>query len=140
MDKTFRLSMSKSWARRRPIFLTSSPVPGQLILAGLDDFTRYTATIILFAIVESYSYCLCASVGMASPEIHHLFHAPIADHSFSEDRQSLAVARDNIIELYRRVGSKLELQDDLRGHDKLVTGVDIAPRSGKIVTCSQGSS
>ncbi|KAK4985759.1 ARP2/3 actin-organizing complex subunit Sop2 [Elasticomyces elasticus] len=74
---------------------------------------------------------------MASPEVHHLFHHPIADHSFSADRQTLAVARDNNVELYQRSGKGFALQDELRGHDKLVTGVDIAPKSGKIVTCSQ---
>ncbi len=75
---------------------------------------------------------------MSSPEVHHLFHHPIADHSFSADRQTLAVARDNNVELYDRSGSKFTLKDELKGHDKTVTGVDIAPRSGMIVTCSQG--
>lgn len=75
---------------------------------------------------------------MASPEIHHLFHAPIADHSFTPDRSTLAVTRDNNVELYHRSGpQKFTLQDELRGHDKTVTGVDIAPHSGRIVTCSQ---
>lgn len=75
---------------------------------------------------------------MAPPEVHHLFHHPIADHSFSTDRKTLAVARDNNVELYSRTASGFELKDELRGHDKLVTGIDIAPNSGKIVTCSQG--
>ncbi|KAF2842998.1 actin-related protein 2/3 complex, subunit 1 [Patellaria atrata CBS 101060] len=74
---------------------------------------------------------------MAPSEVHHLFHSPIADHSFSADRQTLAVARDNIVDLYKRSGQKFSLDDELRGHDKTVTGVDIAPNSGKIVTCSQ---
>ncbi|KAK5009542.1 ARP2/3 actin-organizing complex subunit Sop2, partial [Cryomyces antarcticus] len=74
---------------------------------------------------------------MPSSEVHHLFHHPVADHSFSADRQTLAVARDSNVELYARSGSKFALQDELRGHDKTVTGVDIAPRSGRIVTCSQ---
>ena len=77
---------------------------------------------------------------MAVPEVHHLFHEQIADHSFSADRQTLAVARDNNVELYNRAGSKFVLQDELKGHDKLVTGVDIAPNTGRIVTCSQGGS
>lgn len=77
---------------------------------------------------------------MAAPEVHHLFHNPIADHSFSPDRSTLAVAKDNNVELYQRSGNSFTLQDELRGHDKLVTGVDIAPNSGKIVTCSQGIS
>lgn len=75
---------------------------------------------------------------MVAPEVHHLFHHPIADHSFSADRATLAVARDNNVELYGRSGSKYALQDELKGHDKTVTGVDIAPSTGRIVTCSQG--
>jgi len=74
---------------------------------------------------------------MAAPEVHHLFHHPIADHSFSLDRKTLAVARDNNVDLYTKQGSSFKLQDELTGHDKLVTGVDIAPNTGKIVTCSQ---
>ena len=77
---------------------------------------------------------------MPPPETHHLFHHPIADHSFSADRQTLAVARDNHVELYRRAGGKFTLQDELKGHEKTVTSVDIASNTGRIVTCSQGSS
>ena len=77
---------------------------------------------------------------MVAPEVHHLFHHPIADHSFSADRQTLAVARDNNVELYSRSGGKFILQDELKGHDKTVTSVDIAPTTGRIVTCSQGPS
>ena len=75
---------------------------------------------------------------MAAPEVHHLFHNPIADHSFSADRSVLAVARDTAVELYGRVGNAYKLKDELKGHDKTVTSVDIAPNSGRIVTCSQG--
>ncbi|KAK3948633.1 WD40-repeat-containing domain protein [Pseudoneurospora amorphoporcata] len=74
---------------------------------------------------------------MAAPEVHHLFHRPIADHSFSADRQTLAIARDTQVELYGRVGNAFKLKDELKGHDKLVTSVDIAPNTGRIVTCSQ---
>ncbi|EME39288.1 hypothetical protein DOTSEDRAFT_47864 [Dothistroma septosporum NZE10] len=74
---------------------------------------------------------------MAAPQIHHLFHAPISDHSFSANRQTLAVTKDNNVELYSAQGNQFRLQDELRGHDKLITGVDIAPQSGRIVTCSQ---
>jgi len=73
----------------------------------------------------------------SAPEVHQLFHNPIADHSFSADRQTLAVARDTSVELYGRSGSTFKLKDELKGHDKLVTSVDIAPNSGRIVTCSQ---
>ena len=76
---------------------------------------------------------------MASPQVHHLFHASISDHSFSADRSTLAVTRDNNVELFTASGpgGAFKVQDELRGHDKLVTGVDIAPRSGRIVTSSQ---
>jgi actin related protein 2/3 complex subunit 1A/1B len=74
---------------------------------------------------------------MVAPDVHHLFHHPIADHSFSVDRQTLAVARETSVDLYTRQGSGFTLHDELTGHDKTVTGVDIAPNSGKIVTCSQ---
>ncbi|KAF2665861.1 actin-related protein 2/3 complex, subunit 1 [Microthyrium microscopicum] len=74
---------------------------------------------------------------MAPPEVHHLFHHPIADHSFSADQNTLAVAKDTTVELYKRGPQGFQLKDELTGHDKTVTGVDIAPNSGKIVTCSQ---
>lgn len=90
----------------------------------------------LTAVVESL--LLQFDIDMAAPEVHHLFHHPIADHSFSADRQTLAVARENNVDLYAKSGSGFKLQDELTGHDKTVTGVDIAPNTGKIVTCSQG--
>jgi len=74
---------------------------------------------------------------MAAPEIHHLFHNPIADHSFSADRRTVAVARDSAVELYGRVGNAFKLRDELKGHDKAVTSVDIALNTGRIVSCSQ---
>ncbi|KAF4874817.1 Actin-related protein 2/3 complex subunit 1 [Colletotrichum siamense] len=74
---------------------------------------------------------------MAPPQVHHLFHAPIADHSFSADRETLAIARDSTIELYGHAGNSFKLKDELKGHDKIVTSVDIAPNSGRIVSCSQ---
>ncbi|GAB1310402.1 ARP2/3 actin-organizing complex subunit Sop2 [Madurella fahalii] len=74
---------------------------------------------------------------MSAPEVHHLFHNPIADHSFSADRKTLAIARDTAVELYGKVGNAFKLKDELKGHDKTVTSVDIAPNSGRIVTCSQ---
>lgn len=75
---------------------------------------------------------------MTAPEVHHLFHNPIADHSFSADHGTLAVARDTTIELYGKAANAFMLKDELKGHDKTVTSVDIAPNSGRIVSCSQG--
>ena len=98
----------------------------------------------IWAIVESSSYRyptqITPAAKMANPEVHHLFHNPIADHSFSADRTTLAVARDSNVELYSKVGNAFKLKDELRSHDKTVTSVDIAPNSGRIVSCSQGLS
>ncbi|RCI15557.1 hypothetical protein L249_3494 [Ophiocordyceps polyrhachis-furcata BCC 54312] len=74
---------------------------------------------------------------MAAPEAHHLFHNPIADHSFSADRKTLAVTRDTIVELYSKVGNAFTPKAELKDHDKTVTSVDIASGSGRIVSCSQ---
>lgn len=87
---------------------------------------------------DSRELLLSYTLTMATPEVHHLFHNPIADHSFSSDRQTLAVARDSNVELYRTGAGKYSLTDELKGHEKTVTGVDVAPNSGRIVTCSQG--
>lgn len=128
------------WARVLTEALTLRDLAGYIGLGQhnsistkyLDHSPSHTTT----AIVESYSYRSVSA--MASPDVHHLFHHPIADHSFSADRQTLAVARDNNVELYSRSGNKFTLQDELKGHDKTVTSVDIAPSTGRIVTCSQG--
>ncbi|TGZ85085.1 putative actin-related protein 2/3 complex subunit 1A [Ascodesmis nigricans] len=74
---------------------------------------------------------------MSAAEVNLLFHQRIADHSFSADGQLLAVTRDSRVQLYKRSGKTLALSDELTGHDKTITAVDIAPNSGKIVTCSQ---
>lgn len=76
---------------------------------------------------------------MVSPDIHHLFHHPIADQSFSADPSTLAVARDSSVDLCSKSDSKCALKGKLNDHDKTVMGVDIAPSSGRIVTCSQGT-
>lgn len=83
-------------------------------------------------------YTLFKGTEILTDQIHHLFHSPIADHSFSADKQTLAIARDTSVELYGREGNEFKLKDELKGHDKHVTSVDIALSSGRIVTCSQG--
>lgn len=116
--------------------------PLRIALTGTDS--RESTPPVAFTIDQQFRITLSTNQqsprkgNMPGPEVHHLFHHPIADHSFSADRSTLAVARENNVELYGKSGSNFKLQDELRGHDKLVTGVDIAPQSGRIVTCSQG--
>ncbi|CAN6600531.1 actin-related protein 2/3 complex subunit 1 [Trichomonascus vanleenenianus] len=71
-----------------------------------------------------------------APSVHLLGHKPIADHSFSEDRSLLAVARESDVELYFNAKNRLQHGLTLTDHDKTVTGVDIS-KDGRIVTCSQ---
>ncbi|KAA8907558.1 hypothetical protein FN846DRAFT_1027946 [Sphaerosporella brunnea] len=58
---------------------------------------------------------------------------PIADRSFSADRSLLAIARDSRVRLCARSVNGFALQDELAGHNKTVTSVDVAPRSGNII-------
>jgi actin related protein 2/3 complex subunit 1A/1B len=77
---------------------------------------------------------------MPTPEAQLLFHQPIPDHAFSQDRQLLAVARGSKVLLYSRAGNEYAKQEqELDINKQTITSVDIAPNSGRIVTCSQGA-
>ncbi len=63
---------------------------------------------------------------------------PITAHAFNADRTKLAISKNsNTVEIYTVNGSSVELTDTLVDHDKLVTSIDWAPSSNRIVTCSQ---
>lgn len=72
-------------------------------------------------------------------EVHPInIGGPVTAHAFNSDRSRLAISKNsNVIELYKRSGSTFVLEDTLRDHDKLVTSIDWAPSSNRIVTCSQ---
>ncbi|KAG4305200.1 hypothetical protein PORY_001370 [Pneumocystis oryctolagi] len=77
---------------------------------------------------------------MSSADIDVLqFGAPINAHAFNLKRTQLALSLNkNNVDIYERRGTVFELKDSLIGkHDKLVTSLDWAPRTNKIVTCSQ---
>ncbi|OUM52368.1 hypothetical protein BVG19_g1550 [[Candida] boidinii] len=62
---------------------------------------------------------------------------PIYDHCFSQDRKTLAITKENIVEIYDvSLAGKPRLLTTLNHHDKTITAVDISIH-GKIVTCSQ---
>ncbi|KAI8461682.1 WD40-repeat-containing domain protein [Phakopsora pachyrhizi] len=75
---------------------------------------------------------------MAS-EINQLSNSPITAHSFSLDRSLLAVCENsNEAKIYRKgSGSSWNLTDTLNEHDKVITSIDWAPHSNRIVTASQ---
>ncbi|KAG6814557.1 hypothetical protein H0H92_000085 [Tricholoma furcatifolium] len=71
-------------------------------------------------------------------EIHTLAQTPITSHVFSPDHNRLAVSlNSNDVQLYSRQGSEWVVSDTLSEHDKLITSIDWAPKSNRIVTASQ---
>ncbi|KAF8584077.1 actin-like protein ARPC3 [Ramaria rubella] len=75
---------------------------------------------------------------MAAPEVFPLAQVPLTCHAFSADRRNVAVSSNtNDAQIYSRVGSDWKLNETLSEHDKLITSIDWAPNSNRIVTASQ---
>ncbi|KZT26620.1 actin-like protein ARPC3 [Neolentinus lepideus HHB14362 ss-1] len=75
---------------------------------------------------------------MSGPEVHSLSPSPITSHAFNGDRSLLAVSlNSNDVTIYSRQGKEWEVTDTLSEHDKLITSIDWAPNSNRIVTASQ---
>lgn len=80
---------------------------------------------------------------MSAADAHQLLNppVPISCFSFNRDRSMVAVCpNSNAIEIYKK-GTNGEWEAKplftLLEHDKLVTGIDWAPESNRIVSCSQ---
>ncbi|TFK42471.1 WD40-repeat-containing domain protein [Crucibulum laeve] len=75
---------------------------------------------------------------MALPEVHNIAQVPITSHAFSGDRSQLAVSlNSNDVQIYSRSGTDFVPTETLSEHDKLITSIDWAPNSNRIVTASQ---
>jgi len=62
----------------------------------------------------------------------------IACHAWNKDGSKVAICpNDNEIHIYTRSGANFTLEHKLVEHDQLVTGIDWAPNSDRIVSCSQ---
>jgi actin related protein 2/3 complex, subunit 1A/1B len=63
----------------------------------------------------------------------------ITCHAWNADRTKLAVCPNNTeVRIYAKDGSGDWIQEDsLNEHDKIVTGIDWAPKTNRIVTCGQ---
>ncbi|KAI1305602.1 hypothetical protein EDD11_004893 [Mortierella claussenii] len=73
-----------------------------------------------------------------APIINDFGLGPISCHAFNQDRTELAVCfNTNVVSIFRRTGAGWNLAWTLEEHDKPVTSVDWAPKSNRIVTCSQ---
>ena len=72
-------------------------------------------------------------------EIHQLSLGPLTAHAFNADHSHVAVSpNSHEVLIYKRQDAQTwALQHTLTEHDKPVTGIDWAPKSNRIVTCSQ---
>ncbi|KAL9939465.1 hypothetical protein V8E36_001282 [Tilletia maclaganii] len=74
-------------------------------------------------------------------QVHHLSLGPLTAHAFNGDRTQVAVSPNSnevlIYHLNNADGQTWTLAHTLAEHDKLVTGIDWAPQSNRIVTCAQ---
>jgi len=72
------------------------------------------------------------------PEIYNVSQTSISAHAFSPDRTQLAASLDSKdVQIFSRAGSEWVPTDTLSEHDKLITSIDWAPNTNRIVTASQ---
>ncbi|KIM79582.1 hypothetical protein PILCRDRAFT_823113 [Piloderma croceum F 1598] len=75
---------------------------------------------------------------MATPEEYQIASVPITSHTFNADRSQLAVSlNSNDAQIMSRQGQEWKVTETLSEHDKLITAIDWAPNSNRIVTASQ---
>jgi len=73
-----------------------------------------------------------------APEVFNLAQTPITCHSFSADHKQVAVSlNSNDAQIFTRQGAASAPTETLAEHDKLITSIDWAPNSNRIVTASQ---
>ncbi|KAK2154439.1 hypothetical protein LSH36_269g11001 [Paralvinella palmiformis] len=71
------------------------------------------------------------------PETHQFGAIAIYTHSWNSNRSSLALSSSsNIVDLYKVSGANYQKVNVLSAHTQSVTGIDWAPKSNRIVTCS----
>jgi actin related protein 2/3 complex subunit 1A/1B len=75
---------------------------------------------------------------MSAPEVYSIAKTPVTCHAFNADRSQVAVSlNDNNVQIYSKQGKEWILSETLSEHDKLITSIDWAPNSNRIVTASQ---
>ncbi|KAG1754318.1 WD40-repeat-containing domain protein [Suillus lakei] len=75
---------------------------------------------------------------MSAPEVYSIAKTPVTCHAFNADRSQVAVSlNDNNVQIYAKQGKEWILSETLSEHDKLITSIDWAPNSNRIVTASQ---
>lgn len=72
---------------------------------------------------------------MSGKTIYTLSEDPIVCHAFNKDRNRVAICPNNSsVQIFKKNGGKWELESTLKEHSQLVTGIDWAPNSNRIVT------
>jgi len=75
---------------------------------------------------------------MSAPEEYQIAKQPVTSHAFNADRSQLAVSlNSNDAQVMSRQGTEWTVTETLSEHDKLITSIDWAPNSNRIVTASQ---
>ncbi|THU88612.1 WD40 repeat-like protein [Dendrothele bispora CBS 962.96] len=73
-----------------------------------------------------------------APQVFSIAQTPITAHAFSADRSQVAVSlNSNDIQVLSYTGSDWTATETLSEHDKIITSIDWAPTSNRIVTASQ---
>ncbi|KAK7030611.1 actin-related protein 2/3 complex subunit [Favolaschia claudopus] len=73
-----------------------------------------------------------------APEVFNFAQTPITCHAFSADHKQVAVSlNSNDAQIFTRQGASWTPTETLSEHDKLITSIDWAPNSNRIVTASQ---
>ncbi|KAI8983847.1 WD40-repeat-containing domain protein [Pilobolus umbonatus] len=73
---------------------------------------------------------------MSSPDIYELGTAPVTAHCFHKNKL-IVCQNTNDASIYEYGHSNYKLEATLKGHDKIITSIDFAPKTNRIVTCSQ---
>ncbi|KAI0064732.1 actin-like protein ARPC3 [Artomyces pyxidatus] len=75
---------------------------------------------------------------MSAPEVYNISQGPITGHAFNADRTQVAVSlNSNDVQILSRSGNDWNTTETLAEHDKIITSIDWAPNSNRIVTSSQ---
>ncbi|EIM89804.1 actin-like protein ARPC3 [Stereum hirsutum FP-91666 SS1] len=75
---------------------------------------------------------------MAAPEVYNIAQVPITGHAFNADRSQVAVSlNSNDVQIFSRSSHDWQPTETLSEHDKIITSIDWAPNSNRIVTASQ---
>ncbi|KAL5529543.1 hypothetical protein ACEPAG_5528 [Sanghuangporus baumii] len=75
---------------------------------------------------------------MSTPEEYFIAQAPISAHAFNADRKEVCLSlNSNEAQILRKQGHEWKSVETLSEHDKVITSIDWAPNSNRIVTASQ---